>query len=49
MAGDSKRRRCDPASMSPVTKSLALGLALMNLVGEHVLRAAVETLDAQIK
>jgi hypothetical protein len=37
------------ANMSPITKSLALGLALMNLVGEHVLRAAVETLGAEIK
>jgi hypothetical protein len=37
------------ANMSAVTKSLALGLALMNLVGGHVLRAAVETLGAEIK
>ncbi len=37
------------ANMSTITKSLALGLALMNLVGEHVLRAAVDTLGAQIK
>lgn len=31
------------------TKSLILGLNLMNLVGEDVLKAAVDTLDGQIK
>lgn len=37
------------ASMSPTVKVLTLGLALMNLVGDAVLRAAVESLKAEIK
>lgn len=36
------------ATMSPTVKSLALGLALMNIVGDAVLKAAVETLGVHL-
>jgi len=37
------------ASISPPVKTLTLGLALMNLVGDAVLKAAVDSLGKEIK
>ena len=37
------------AGINPRVKSLLLGIALMNLVGENVLRAAVKNLGDDLK